>query len=357
MLVGHHRGRIARRLEHDRGDVELVEPDVEDRVVELARELERPELGAERDHGVGRCRRRRGRSAQRDRGDAAAAVELDGKRTVIDAIGGERAGSGVSLIPCRRLAAPRLRGKFLGTRRNRFLELGARHHFVDQPPIERALALHAFFGGAEEVGVVAPHFAFVGDAREPAGAGQNRKQRQFRQRHRRRAVVDQHDVVGSKRQLVAAAGRGAADGADGPQAGILAQVFDAVARLVGEFAEIDFVGVARAGQHADIGAGAEHPRLARAQHDDAHLRMLEAQPLDGVGKLDIDAEIVGIELELVALEQRALLVDVEKERGDIAVDLELPMAIAGRLGLEVDPRLAVGQRTLGGMGVSHHSVS
>ena len=114
--------------------------------------------------------------------------------------------------------------------------------------------------------------------------------------------------------------------------------------------------VARAGQHADIGAGAEHARLARAQHHDAHLRMLEAQPLDGVGKFDIDAEIVGIELEIVAFEQRALLVDVEEKRGDVAVDLELPMAVARRLGLEIDSRLAVGQRTLGGMGVSHHSV-
>ena len=40
--------------------------------------------------------------------------------------------------------------------------------------------------------------------------------------------------------------------------------------------------------------------------------MLEAQPLDGVGELDVDAEVVGIELELVAFEQRALLVDVHQ---------------------------------------------
>ena len=115
--------------------------------------------------------------------------------------------------------------------------------------------------------------------------------------------------------------------------------------------------MARAGQHADIGAGAEHPRLARAQHDGAHLRMLEAQPLDRVGELDVDAEIVGIELELVALEQRALLVDVHHQRGDVAVDRELPMAIARGLGLEIDPRLAVRQRALGGMGVGHRVAS
>src|SRR5262249_40151897 len=67
-----------------------------------------------------------------------------------------------------------------------------------------------------------------------------------------------------------------------------------------------------------------------------HLRMLEAQPLDRVRKLDVDAEIVGIELELVALEQAAILVHVHGERGDIAVDGELPVPVARRIGLKVD---------------------
>jgi len=96
----------------------------------------------------------------------------------------------------------------------------------------------------------------------------------------------------------------------------------------------------------------KNPRLARAQHHDAHLRMLEAQPLDGVGQLDIDAEIVGVELELIALEQRALLVDVHQQRGDVAVDIEPPMPVALRVGLEIDPRLAVRQRTCS-CGFSH----
>jgi hypothetical protein len=104
-------------------------------------------------------------------------------------------------------------------------------------------------------------------------------------------------------------------------------------------------------------AGAEHPRLAGADHDSAHLRVFEVQPLDGVRKLDVDTEIVGVELELITFEQRALLVDVQKQGRDIAVDLELPMPIARRLGLEIDPRPAVSQRTLGGMGVGHSSVS
>ena len=65
--------------------------------------------------------------------------------------------------------------------------------------------------------------------------------------------------------------------------------------------------------------------------------MLEAQPLQRVGELDIDAEIVGVELELIALEQRRVLVDVHQQRGDVAVDRKLPVAIARRIGGEIDP--------------------
>ena len=200
------------------------------------------------------------------------------------------------------------------------IELGVRHHLVDQPPFDRALALDALFGGAEHVGVVAAHLALVGDAGEPAGAGQHREQRQLRQRHGRGAVVGQDDVVGGERQLIAAAGAGAGDDADHALAGKFAGVLDGVAGLVGELAEVDLVGMGRARQHADVGAGAEHPRLAGAQQDDAHLRMLEAQPLQRVGQLDIDAEIVGVELELIAFEQRRVLVDVHQQRRDVAVD-------------------------------------
>ena len=211
--------------------------------------------------------------------------------------------SGVSLMPCAEAA----RFDFAANSRargDRLFKFRARHHFVDQAPLDRALAFHAFFGGAEHVGVVAAHLALVGDARQAAGARQHREQRQFRQRHRRRAVIHQHDVVGGERQLIAAAGRGAVDRADRGDAGILRKVLDAVAGLVGELAEIDFVGMRRAGQHADIGAGGEHPRLAGAQHHRAHLRMLEAQPLDRIGQLDVDAEIVGIQFQVVAFKQR-----------------------------------------------------
>jgi len=56
---------------------------------------------------------------------------------------------------------------------------------------------------------------------------------------------------------------------------------------------------------------------------------------DGV-KLDVDAKIVGVELELIALEQAAILVHVHGEGCDIALDGDFPVPVAGRIGPEVD---------------------
>ena len=50
-------------------------------------------------------------------------------------------------------------------------------------------------------------------------------------------------------------------------------------------------------------------------------------PLHDVGEFDIDAEIVGIELQLVAFEQAALFVDIHIERCDVAVVGDAPMAV------------------------------
>ena len=57
---------------------------------------------------------------------------------------------------------------------------------------------------------------------------------------------------------------------------------------------------------------------------------------DGVGELDVDTQIVGVELELIAFEQAGVLVDVHDQLGNLAIESELPVAIARRLGLEID---------------------
>ncbi len=228
------------------------------------------------------------------------------------------------------------RGDLVGAGGDRFLPFRIRHHLVDQPPFDRFRSADAFLDRAEHVGAVAPHFALVGHAREPAGARQHRQQRRFRQCDRRAAVVDQHDVVGGERQLIAAAGGIAVDRAHINLLGILAGVLDRQPRLVGELAEVHLVAVRRLAEHADIGAGAEHIVLAGLDDDAAHFRMLEAQALNRVVEFDVDAEIVGVELEFVAVGKPAGLIDVHDQIGDIAVALDAPMAVARRIGLEID---------------------
>src|SRR5262249_27354602 len=77
----------------------------------------------------------------------------------------------------------------------------------------------AFCRRAERVGEIAPHLAFVGHAGKPTGAGQHREQWQLGQRHRGGAVIDQHDVVGRKRKLIAATRRRAVDHTNGLEVG------------------------------------------------------------------------------------------------------------------------------------------
>ena len=116
-------------------------------------------------------------------------------------------------------------------------------HGVDEAPVDRLLAAHAFGERAEVVGQVAAHLALVDDAREAAGAGQHAEQRHLGQRHGRRAVVDEQDLVAGEREFVAAAGADAVQRREELEAAVRARVLDAEARLVGELAEVHLEGV------------------------------------------------------------------------------------------------------------------
>jgi hypothetical protein len=88
--------------------------------------------------------------------------------------------------------------------------------------------------------------------------------------------------------------------------------------------------------------------LGGGDDDGAHARMLEAQPLNGVGELDVDGEVVRVELELVAGAQRRALVDGHGQRRDAAAvrgQLQLPVSISRRMRLErnrLHPRSVIG---------------
>src|SRR2546428_6076029 len=111
---------------------------------------------------------------------------------------------------------------------------------------------------------------------------------------------------------------------------------DGVTGLVRELAEVHLEAVRGLSEHPDVGARAEDALLARRQHDRADLGMLEAQALDGVVELDVHAEVVRVELQLVAGREPAVLLDVHGQRGDRSVESEPPVLVPGRLGSELD---------------------
>ena len=115
-----------------------------------------------------------------------------------------------------------------------------------------------------------------------------------------------------------------------------ARVLDGEARLVGVLAEVHLRAVRGAAQHHDVRAGAEDPLLERRDDDGVDLGMLEPEALNRVGELDVDAEVVRVQLELVIRRQPGVLADVHRERRDRRVDGELPVAIAVGVGVKSD---------------------
>ena len=67
-----------------------------------------------------------------------------------------------------------------------------------------------------------------------------------------------------------------------------------------------------------------------------NLGVLEAQPLDGVVQLDVDAEVVAVQLQLVVVAQPGVGRDPHRQRGDGRLDRQLPVAVGGRFGVERD---------------------
>src|SRR5205814_9587753 len=101
-----------------------------------------------------------------------------------------------------------------------------------------------------------------------------------------------------------------------------------VARFVGEFAEVDFPCVRRKSPHVDVGAGTEKPLTGAGDDDAMHFRMLEANAIERNGELDVDAEIVGIELELVPRLERRDFRQPKRERRARALAGKLPVSIS-----------------------------
>ena len=90
------------------------------------------------------------------------------------------------------------------------------------------------------------------------------------------------------------------------------------------------------GQHPDVRPGAEHLVQAAGEHDRADLGVAEPQPLDRVVQFDVHAEVVGVQLELVAGGDAAVLVGLEQDARDLTVDLQPQVPVAGGFCAEVN---------------------
>ena len=64
--------------------------------------------------------------------------------------------------------------------------------------------------------------------------------------------------------------------------------------------------------------------------------MLEADAVDGVVEFDVDAEVVTVELELIAGPQPGVFIEVRRQRRYRAVESQLPVPVSGWIGLVID---------------------
>jgi hypothetical protein len=86
-----------------------------------------------------------------------------------------------SLGVCRTIG---LRGERGAALADKIGELLRTDRFIHEPPLLGARALHAVGTRAEDVGVIAPHPALVGQSRQTASARKDAQQRHFREADR-----------------------------------------------------------------------------------------------------------------------------------------------------------------------------
>ncbi|MNL46933.1 hypothetical protein D3C87_1696850 [compost metagenome] len=92
----------------------------------------------------------------------------------------------------------------------------------------------------------------------------------------------------------------------------------------------------RQAQHEDVGARTEDAVFHAGDDHAFHFGVFEADALQGVVQFDVHAQVVGIQLELVARAQAAVFGDIHGQGGDGAVERQAPMAVLVGLGAEID---------------------
>ena len=152
--------------------------------------------------------------------------------------------------------------------------------------------------------------------RQPAGAWQHAQERHLRQADRAAAVIDENDLITGEREFVAAAGARAIHRGEEFHPSRLEESSRPL--------RVSLVNLQKFTFHAWLEtpsmkmlAPEQNTRLSRAGDDHgAHFRVLETDAVYGVVEFDVDAQVVAIELELVAGPQAGVLVKICK-RGSL----------------------------------------
>ncbi len=281
-------------------DRQLVGAHAQDGVVQLARHAQRVPVRSLRQHRGRVDSLFATRPLHHEGGGAMGAVDLHGHGGIDQGIVFDATVQRGQLHALRGGRAVAIRGEFHRAVVHGLVEHSGFGYRVHQAPFDRALAAHAFGGGAEDVGKVVANVALVGHAGQAAGAGQHAEQRHFGQADGTGAVVHQQDLVAGEGELVAAAGAGAVDRSEELQAAVARGVLHPITCFVGELAKVHLPGMAGQTQHENVRAGAEHLVLQAGDHHGAHFRMLEADPVERVAQLNVDAEVVAVELKLIS---------------------------------------------------------
>ena len=239
--------RIALRMECPKAKLHLVEAQMQDRIIQFTRKAQHIGLGTlvgESVHILGRIVFR---AMDHDRGLAACAIYRDlnsgiGHRAVF----AKAALQGCQCDPLGDICLFGIGCEFFGAGDDGFVKFGIGHNLIHQAPVFCALALHAFFDRTENIGTVAAHLALVGHTGQATCPGKHRQKRDLGQRHRRRAVIGQHDIIAGQSQLIPAARTCTFHGRNILLARIFFRRLKGIAGLIGEFTKINLMAMRRA---------------------------------------------------------------------------------------------------------------